>query len=220
MAEGSARTNLLDSIRRDIVITASNYAQMHDRLRLRDGASKLFVTYYSVFAILFSLMPFFFEEQITHRALFDFLTVSMSIVVLVASLLISFAKYSERALQAVKALDDLKRLKKELSKYTDDDMWDDECKRYNSCVKRYHQIVDRMELRTDIDYYRSCKNLSTKTGFEDSWKNLSWFSKFLAHSARIIEYFGYVLLILFPLGALCWCFKDVLCSLVVCTQLQ
>lgn len=48
--------------------------------------------------------------------------VSMSIVVLVSSLLISFAKYSERALQAVKSLDNLKRLKKELSKYTDDDM--------------------------------------------------------------------------------------------------
>lgn len=209
MAEESARTNLLDSIRRDIEVTASNYAQMHDRLRLRDGASKLFVTYYSVFAILFSLMPFFFEKQITYRALFDFLTVSMSIVVLVSSLLISFAKYSERALQAVKSLDNLKRLKKELSKYTDDDMWDDECKRYNNCVKRYHQIVDHMELRTDIDYYRSCKNLSSKTGFEDRWENLSWFSKFLAHSARIFEYSCYVLLILFPLCALCWCFQGV-----------
>lgn len=212
MGEEAIRTNLLESICRDVEVTASNYAQMHERLRLRDSASKFFVTYYSVFAILFSLIPFFFGDQITYRALFDFLTISMSIIVLVASLLISFAKYSERALQAVKSLDDLKRLKKELSIYTDDDMWKDECKKYNSYVKRYHQIVDCMELRTEIDYYRSCKKLSTKAGFESRWKNLSWVSRLLAHTARIIDYLGYVLLFLFPLGALCWCFKDVICS--------
>lgn len=207
MADKEAKADLLESIRQDIEVTTSNYAQMHERLRLRDGASKLFVTYYSVFAILFSLMPFFFGEQIAYRPLFDFLTISMSIIVLVASLLISFAKYSERSLQAVKALDDLKRLKKELSKYTADDMRDNECKRYDNCVERYHQIVDRMELRTEIDYYRSCKKLSTKTGFDERWKNLSCFSKCLAHLARMVEYLVYALLFLFPLGALCWCFR-------------
>lgn len=205
MAE-EARTKLLESIRRDIEVTASNYAQMHERLQLRDSASKFFVTYYSVFAILFSLIPFFFGEQIANRALFDFLTISMSIVVLVVSLLISFAKYSERALQAVKALDDLKRLKKELSKYTEADLWEDECKKYDSYVTRYHQIVDNMELRTDIDYYRTCKMLSTKDGYKDRWDNLSKFNKFLGSKARIIDFLWYMLLSISPFIAIFWCF--------------
>lgn len=200
MTDKAEKTDLLASIQRDVEVTASNYAQMYERLHMRDSASKFFVTYYSVFAILFSLIPFFFGEQITYRPRFDFLTISMSIVVLFASLLISVAKYSERALQAVKALDDLKRLKKDLSKYTADDMRDNECKQYDSCVERYHQIIDRMELRTEIDYYRSCKKLSTKTGFKERWEKLSCFNKCLANFARMLEYCGYVLLLLFPLG--------------------
>lgn len=193
--------NLLNAIQRDIEVTSSNYAQMYERLHLRDCASKFFVTYYSVFAILFSLTPFFFGEQIKYRALFDFLTVSMSIVVLVASLLISFAKYSERALNAVKALDDLKRLKKELFKYNDADLWKDECKIYDAYVKRYHQIVDCMELRTEMDYYRSCIKLSNKEGFKDRWENLSWYNKIFANLARIFDYIEYLILFLFPFAA-------------------
>lgn len=206
MNDKDTKTSLLESIQRDVELTTSNYAQMHERLRLRDKASKFFVTYYSVFAILFSLIPFFFAERIEQRASFDFLTISISIVVLVASLFISLAKYSERALRAVEALDNMKRLKKELSIIEETDLWQDDCAKYKSYVKIYHQIVDCMELRTDIDYYRTCKNLSIKKEYKDRWDNLSQFNKFLATIARIAEYLIYTLLVLFPFIALWWCF--------------
>lgn len=192
----NSHENLLDNLKRDIAFTAGNYGQMYDRLLLRDRVSRIAIVYYSIVTIIYALFSAYFT--VNHKDGLEFFSICVSIVSLVASLMISFAKYPERVLKAMKALDNMKRLKKELAKYSCADLYAEEYKLYDDFINRYHTIVDEVELRAEIDYYRTCKCLKKKEEHADGWQKLSFFQKTLAYLARPIEYLCYLLLFLAP----------------------
>lgn len=192
----NSHENLLENLKRDIAFTASNYGKMYDRLILRDWASRTAIIYYSVVTIVYALFSAYFT--VNHRDWFDFFSICISIVSLVASLMISFAKYPERTLKAMRALDDIKYLKKDLAKYSYADLCANNHQIYDDFIKRYHRIVDDVELRANGDYYRTCKALKKKKEYADAWDKLSLFQKATACFARPIEYLFYLLLFLAP----------------------
>lgn len=192
----NSHKNLLESLKRDIAFTAGNYGQMHDRLILRDWASRTAIIYYSIVTIVYALFSAYFT--VNHRDWLDFFSICVSIVSLAASFMISFAKYPERALKAMRALDDIKYLKKDLAKYSFADLCANNYELYDDFIKRYHRIVDDVELRASGDYYRTCKALKKKKEYADAWDQLSFFQKASAYIARPLEYLFYLFLFLAP----------------------
>lgn len=191
-----SNVELWTSLKRDVDFTTGNYAHMHTRLRNNDVASRFFVIYYSVVSIFYGLIPLFFKEKLASEALLNFLALSSSIVVLIASLTISLAKYSERSNQVMQGLDQMKRFKKELSLYKETGLTSNE---YLASIIKYHQIVDHVELRTYLDYYLTCRDMHKGEKYAESWKNLSWFQKIEACCFPAAKYLFYFVLIILPL---------------------
>lgn len=185
---------LKESINRDIEFTSGNYAQMYKRLKLNDMASRFFMVYYSTVSIIYGLFPLFFEERIASLSILNFLMISLSIIVLIASLMISFAQYSERSKKVMNGLDQLKRLKK-LLQY-------DECLNYRGVIDKYHKIVDNIELRSDVDYFRTCKELNSRGKYADSWEKISLLNKFSMYASSMLKFLFFLVLFLFPIMVL------------------
>lgn len=189
---------LKDSIKRDIEFTSENYAQMYKRLKSNDTTSRFFVVYYSTVSIIYALFPLFFEERIVAPSILNFLMISLSIIVLIASLLISFAQYEERSKKIMNGLDRLKRLKKLLqydSYFHEDGKHTD----YRDFIKEYHEIVDNIELRLDLDYFHACKELNSRGRYVESWRQVSIFNKFIMYAASIIKTAFFLALLFFPI---------------------
>lgn len=190
------KQKLLTSIKRDIEFTSGNYAQMYNRLKLNDSISKFLITYYSTVSIIYGLFPLFFEDKIVYLTGLDFLMMSLSVVVLIASLLISFAQYGERSKQVMTGLDRLKRLKKELLQYSDDNFTKE---LYKKIIDEYHGIVDSIELRSDLDYFRTCKELNSRGKYTESWQQISCLNKLIMYMVPIFKFLFFFALFLFPI---------------------
>lgn len=192
---------LQESIKRDIEFTSGNYAQMYKRLKANDTASRFFVVYYSTVSIIYGLFPLFFEDKIVSLSMLNFLMISLSIIVLIASLLISFAQYGERSKKVMNGLDQLKRLKK-LLQCDDCALENDEHLDYREVIKNYHEIVDNIELRSDLDYFHACKELNSRGKYTESWMQISCLNKFSMYVASILKSFFFFALFLFPIMVL------------------
>ena len=192
----NSHENLLNSLKRDIALTSGNYAQMHDRLILRDWVSRIAIVYYSLVTIVYAVLSLCFT--VSNKGLLDFVSICVSIITLVASLMISFARYAERAPKVMQALDGIKRIKKELAKYSCADLCDKDYALYDSFVEKYHAIVDEVEIRAEVDYYRTCKTLKNNPDYANAWDRLSWFQKAIAYLSRALEYVFYALLAIAP----------------------
>lgn len=192
----NAHENLLESLKRDIAFTSGNYGQMHDRLILRDWVSRIAIVYYSLVTIGYAVLSVCFT--VSNEGLLNFVSICVSVITLVASLMISFARYSERATKVMQALDRIKRIKKELVKYSFADLCKDDYTLYDKFVEKYHAIVDEVELRADVDYYRTCKTLKSNPHYADAWNRLSWFQKAIAYLSRALEYVFYAFLAVAP----------------------
>lgn len=190
------KQKLLTSIKRDIEFTSGNYAQMYNRLKLNDSISKFLITYYSTVSIIYGLFPLFFEDKIVYLTGLDFLMMSLSVVVLIASLLISFDQYGERSKQVMTGLDRLKRLKKELLQYSDDNFTKELYKKF---IDEYHGIVDSIELRSDLDYFRTCKELNSRGKYTESWQQISCLNKLIMYMVPIFKFLFFFALFLFPI---------------------
>ena len=190
------KQKLLTSIKRDIEFTSGNYAQMYNRLKLNDSISKFLITYYSTVSIIYGLFPLFFEDKIVYLTGLDFLMMSLSVVVLIASLLISFAQYGERSKQVMTGLDRLKQLKKELLQYSDDNFTKELYKKF---IDEYHGIVDSIELRSDLDYFRTCKELNSRGKYTESWQQISCLNKLIMYMVPIFKFLFFFALFLFPI---------------------
>ena len=190
------KQKLLTSIKRDIEFTSGNYAQMYNRLKLNDSISKFLITYYSTVSIIYGLFPLFFEDKIVYLTGLDFLMMSLSVVVLIASLLLSFAQYGERSKQVMTGLDRLKKLKKELLQYSDDNFTKELYKKF---IDEYHGIVDSIELRSDLDYFRTCKELNSRGKYTESWQQISCLNKLIMYMVPIFKFLFFFALFLFPI---------------------
>lgn len=187
---------LWTDLKRDVDFTARNYAHMYTRLQNNDVASRFFVTYYSVISILYGLIPLFFQAKLVPKTLLNFLALSSSIVVLIASLTVSLAKYGERSHQVMQGLDQMKRFKKQLSLYKENGLTSSE---YEMLIKQYHQIVDRVELRIDLDYYLTCYDMYKNKKYVENWNSFSWFQKIKVYFFPGVKNLFYIVLIILPL---------------------
>lgn len=150
------KDGLREKFLKDIEYTSLNYSNMYDRLQMRNNWSKFFVVYYSVIAVINAILPKVFVIPDIYCTLLDFTSIVVSIIMLVASLSVSLANYSERSLKVMQGLDALKRLKKTLV-YSNEDLEKEDYKKYSEFLTEYHGIVDNVELRTDYDFYRTCR---------------------------------------------------------------
>ena len=126
--------------------TLSNYINMEKRLSDNKRISNLILTYYSVFLIINSLTALFFEWY--NKQLCEYFGLILSIVLLAYSLINSNANYSQRIDLVTKAINELKTLKRTL---TDDNI--------EEFKKKYYNITDNIEFRSDIDFFYTVKSL-------------------------------------------------------------
>lgn len=172
-------------LEKDIINTSKNYANMYDRLHRRNIITKFLIVYYSVISILYAILPKYFILEETVKNTLDFFSVVISIILLVSSLAVSMANYSIRETKVMKALDTLKRLKKEIQ--AEDCIKKDN---YSNYIKKYHKTVDSMELRSNYDYYLTRKNLE---------KEILWWENITFPALHLFELLLYVFLIVFPI---------------------
>lgn len=154
------RKNLYFTLINDIKITSSNYSNMYQRLSRRNFALNFFIIYYSVIIIIISLIPIYFTKLNNKSNAIGFLSIAGSIIVLSVSISIVFSKYSERIGKCIVSIDNLKKLKKTIQSKEELGLEQEE---YNEYINKYHTIIDAMELRSDIDFWLTQKNVNKAT---------------------------------------------------------
>ena len=187
--------NYMEILEKDIINTSKNYANMYDRLHRRNIMTKFLIVYYSVISILYAILPKYFILEEAIKNTLDFFSVIISIILLVSSLAVSMANYSIRETKAMKALDTLKRLKKEIQPENclKKEIQVEDCLKkdnYSNYIKKYHKTVDSMELRSNYDYYLTRKNLG---------KEILWWENITFPALHLFELLLYVFLIVFPI---------------------
>ncbi len=177
--------NYKEILEKDLLATSTNYANMYDRLHRRNTITKFLIVYYSVIAILYTILPKYFIYEEAIKNILDFCSVVISIILLVASLSVSMANYSARETRIIQSIDLLKRLKKELqAKHIINK------KDFFRYINRYHEIVDSMELRTNYDYYLTRKKLK---------KEISHWEYIIFPILHFLELIMYIILICCPI---------------------
>ena len=131
--------------------TQNNYSNMLKRLQLKKSFSNFVVTYYSIALIVYSLTAEFFPS-IFDVKLSSYFNIILSIVVLVYSLIITNAKYSERIQSAERVLNEVKSKKRELK--TDENAMEK--------LKEYEIIMSKAEYRSELDFFHTLKQKCKK----------------------------------------------------------
>lgn len=137
-------------------ITQCNYDNMLKRLLRKKQFSNFVITYYSIALIIYSLTAEFFPEQFNEK-LSSYFNIILSIVVLMYSLIITNANYSERIDSARSVLNQIKMKKRELTE-----------KNIEEIRSGYDQIMLKAEYRSDIDFFRTLKQRCKKN-------DVNWF---------------------------------------------
>lgn len=138
--------------------TQNNYSNMLKRLQLKKSFSNFVVTYYSIALIVYSLTAEFFPS-IFDVKLSSYFNIILSIVVLVYSLIITNAKYSERIQSAERVLNEVKSKKRELK--TDENAMEK--------LKEYEIIMSKAEYRSELDFFHTLKQKCKK--YDVRWYN-------------------------------------------------
>ena len=138
--------------------TQNNYSNMLKRLQLKNSFSNFVVTYYSIALIVYSLTAEFFPS-IFDVKLSSYFNIILSIVVLVYSLIITNAKYSERIQSAERVLNEVKSKKRELK--TDENAMEK--------LKEYEIIMSKAEYRSELDFFHTLKQKCKK--YDVRWYN-------------------------------------------------
>ena len=178
-------TNYKNILEKDLLATSTNYTNMYDRLHRRNGITKFLIVYYSVIAILYTILPKYFIYKESIKNVFDFLSIIISIILLAASLSVSMANYSSREEKVIKAIDTLKNLRKKIQ--AKDNLIESE---YLKFVKKYHKRVDSIELRSNYDYYLTRKKLK---------KEITHWEYIMFPILHLAELILYISLICFPI---------------------
>jgi len=183
---------LLKSLQHDIEYTTENYANIYNRLKDSDFVFKVFLIEYSICAIINALIPKFFSLNDNLKNILDFTSVVISIILLVASLSISLANYSDRIQKSMNAVNKLKRMKKALSSFDEKDF---NKLKYEEYTKKYHEIVDNMEFRNNIDFFKTCKRFNVIN------ERFNWIKRFKYNLYIILLDVFYYFILLLPIVA-------------------
>ena len=143
----------LEKLRRVCNTTLSNYINMEKRLNANKRFSNFILTYYSIFLIISSLTSSFFD--LYNSKLGEYFGVIISVVLLAFSLINSNANYDKRIDVVTIAINKLKTLKRNTALEAEE------------FKKEYDEIVDNVEFRSDIDFFRTVKSYCKKS--EINW---------------------------------------------------
>lgn len=137
--------------------TQLNYSNLLNRLSKDNKRSNFIIIYYSVALIIYSLSTHFFgtvfNEEFTSYA-----SIILSIIVLIYSIINSNARYSERITNVLYGLNEIKSLKRRLAVGEDLTIID----------KEYGEIIEQVEYRDDLDFYRTICYMCNKYGINVS----------------------------------------------------
>ena len=137
----------------DIIDTTQmNYANMLKRLDRKAKFSNFVAIYYSIALIVYSLTEKFYSAFYDEN-LSEYFSIIISIVILAYSIVNSNAHYSERIKNAENILNSTKSLKRELTDGNLDDI-----------KKKYDEIINKAEYRSDVDFFRTLKQKSKEYG--------------------------------------------------------
>lgn len=198
----------LDKWKKICTTTLNNYINMEKRLSSNKKISDFVLIYYSVFLIVNSLTAIFFETCY-NRVLSEYFGIILSIIMLAYSLVNSNANYQQRISNVTKAINELKTLKR------------NESIEVNDFKEAYDEIVNAIEFRSDVDFFRTVKSMCKGLG-------ICWFSRlseiqgsnddtlqiknYLSELPRamlqgriMITYLFQFLLLLFPVAVVVFC---------------
>lgn len=146
-------------------ITFNNYSHMKKRLQRRENFSNYILVYYSICVILYSLTGKYFYKYF-NIILGEYFGIVFSIILLAYSLINNSANYATRIAKLEKSMNALKSLKRNL----------DDSKIYEQKIE-YNKIVDNVEVRQDVDFFITVRNLCKE-------KNISCLETPFFHSSQ------------------------------------
>ena len=173
--------------------TQSNYSNQYKRLLKNGKRADNILIYYSISLIVYSLTVNYFEEYFSERVL-SFSSIILSIIVLTFSIINSNAAYPERAAKIQDSLNKVKQMKREVgdlpanisfegdpsqeqlcAKCKGKDAETRACEAASACFRleeikaRYDQVVSGTEIRDDLDFYFTIRNLCET--YNLNWRN-------------------------------------------------
>lgn len=159
-----SKTSQSNTVKKELLrncnLTASNYANLLNKLQKRKIIFQFLLPFYSVIGILNGLLPKFLDFfTITQINLLSFWGVVISITFLVVSMQITLAKYPERIAEATKILNKLKSLKSEIKK-TDESNTD----KIEELYKQYNDIVHNGEFISRNYFFQTCRDVDKRNG--------------------------------------------------------
>lgn len=126
--------------------TIASYINKGNRLRRKQGRYTFFQVYYSVMLIIYTITQISFKQYF-HDALATYLSLILSVVMLVISVLPSASDCSGKISETEETLRALRKAAREL----------DEPEKLPSVRQDYIQIMRGAERRADIDFFRTWK---------------------------------------------------------------
>lgn len=178
-----------DKYYRIMDITQSNYANQLKRLSRDKKRADFILIYYSLALIIYSLSVKFYPKLFVESWI-SYSSIILSIIVLVYSVVNSNAEYSARISSIQHALNEVKRLKREvgsLPNFSNDRSMtitcskgnkcnkycmrascasgkEEACEKLNQLKKEYDNLVSTTEIRDDLDFYYTILHLCKKYG--------------------------------------------------------
>ena len=144
--------------------TLSNYINMEKRLTESKKLSDFILVYYSIFFIINSLTAVYFDCY--NVKLCEYFGIILSVVMLAYSFINSNANYTRRIDIITNAINRLKTLKRKSDEEKDIETFDVE-----AFKKEYDDIVDNVEFRNDVDFFRTVKSKCKEC-------DIKWYSSF------------------------------------------
>jgi len=182
-----------DVLLRKCILTSSNYGNLANKLQKRKTLFQVMLPYYSVIAILNTLIPKYFTiSSGTKTSALNYWGIFISITFLVISMQISLAHYPERIESATKVLNELKILISEIQLTTDDD--------YEEINEKYKEITKNNILVRRRYFYTSCKEYdrNNKGTEPEVYKHFSFSERFFIKFTNALEIALYILVFCLP----------------------
>ena len=145
--------------------TLSNYINMEKRLSENKKFSNFVLTYYSLFFIINSLTAVYFD--LYNDKLSEYFGIILSVIMLAYSFINSNANYSRRIDVITNAINELKTLKR--NSFSEENL--------EMFINKYNDIVDNVEFRSDIDFFRTIKSRCKEVG-------IKWYEKFNTNASE------------------------------------
>lgn len=185
--------------------TQSNYANQLKRLAKDEKRADFILIYYSMALIVYALSTAFYPDKF-NPTWTSYASIILSVVVLTYSIINSKAAYPERIAKIDHALNEVKRLKREVGALPKQSTFSDcpnqeacQCSQTEACQKledlkkEYDELVSGTEIRDDIDFYYTICHLCKEYGLSPYSGKLVNEEKYMnAEPVVIDEIRGYI----------------------------